>query len=122
MDDSAAVRGAICNFIDRATPFKACCEAGGGAAAIEKARERAPALVIVDLSIPMLYGVETASALRRMVPGTKIIGLAMFAGDFRRTLIAAAGFDMILSKQKGLAKLGEAINALLPAPPELPTA
>jgi hypothetical protein len=42
-------------------------------------------------------GVETASAQRRMVPGTKIIGLAMFAGEIRRTLIAAAGFDMILS-------------------------
>ena len=70
----------------------------------------------------MLYGVETASALRRMVPGTKIIGLAMFAGEFRRPLLAASGFDMILSKQEGLAKLAEAINALLPAPPELPTA
>jgi DNA-binding response OmpR family regulator len=71
-------------------------------------------LVILDLSIPM-DGVETASALRRMVPGTKIIGLAMFAGEFRRTLIAAAGFDMILSKHEGLAKLAEAINALLAA-------
>jgi len=109
------VRGAICNFIDRATPFKACCEAGNGDAAIEKARERAPALVILDLSMPMLYGVETASALRNMVPSTKIIGLAMFAGDYRRTQLAAAGFDMIVSKHEGLAKLAEAINALLPA-------
>ncbi len=113
------MRDAICNFIDRATPFKACCEAGNGAAAIEKARERAPALVILDLSTPMLYGIETASALRRMVPSTKVIGLAMFAGEFRRTLIAAAGFDIILSKHEGLAKLAEAINALLPAPDPL---
>ena len=113
VDDSAAVRGAICDFIDRATPFKACCGAGNGVAAIKKARERAPALVILDLSMPMLYGVETASALRQMVPGTKIIGLAMFAGEFRKTLIAAAGFDMILSKHEGLAKLAEAIRALL---------
>ena len=108
------MRDAICNFIDRATAFKVCCEAGQGVAAIEKAGERAPALVILDLSIPM-DGVETASALRRMVPGTKIIGLAMFAGEFRRTQLAAAGFDMILSKYEGLTKLAEAINALLPA-------
>jgi DNA-binding NarL/FixJ family response regulator len=99
------VRGAICDFIDRATPFKVCCEAGNGVAAINKARERAPALVILDLSMPMLYGVETASDLRRMVPGAKIIGLAMFAGEFRRTQLAAAGFDMILSKHEGLALL-----------------
>ena len=114
VDDSAAVRDAICNFIDRATSFKACCEAGDSIAAIEKARERAPALVILDLSVPMLYGVETAFVLRRMFAGTKIIGLAMFAGEFRRTR-AAAEFDMILSKQEGLAKLAEAINALLSA-------
>jgi len=108
------VRGAICNFIDRATPFKACCEAGNGDPAVQKARERAPALVILDLNMPMLYGIETASALRRMVPSTKIIGLAMFAGEYRRTQLAAAGFDMIVSKNEGLAKLAEAINALLP--------
>ena len=67
------MRDAICYFIDRATPFKACCNAGQGVAAIGKARERAPALVILDLSLPMLDGVETASALGRMVPGAKII-------------------------------------------------
>jgi DNA-binding NarL/FixJ family response regulator len=108
------VRGAICNFIDRATPFKACCEAGNGEAAVAKARERAPDLVIVDLSMPMLYGVETASALHSMVPSARIIGLAMFAGEYRRTQLAAAGFDMIVSKGEGLAKLAEAIKVLLP--------
>jgi DNA-binding NarL/FixJ family response regulator len=87
------VRGAICDFIGRATPFKACCEAGNGDAAIEKAKERAPALVILDLGLPMLYGVEAASALRRMVPDTKIIGLAMFSGEFRRSLLAATAHD-----------------------------
>lgn len=110
------MRGAICDFIGRATPFKACCEAGNGVAAIKKAKERAPALVILDLSMPMLYGVETASALRGIVPGTKIIGLAMFAGEFRKSQLAAAGFDMIVSKYEGLAKLAEAIDTLL-APP-----
>ncbi|MCU1241443.1 MAG: hypothetical protein JWO71_2169 [Candidatus Acidoferrum typicum] len=108
------MRGAICSFIDRATPFKACCEAGNGDAAVEKASERAPALVILDLNMPMLYGIETASALRSMVPSAKIIGLAVFAGEYRRTQLAAAGFDMIVSKNEGLAKLAEAINALLP--------
>jgi DNA-binding NarL/FixJ family response regulator len=108
------VRGAICDFIDRATHFKACCEAGNGVAAIKTASERSPALVILDLSMPMLYGIETASALREMVPGAKIIGLAMVAGEFRKSQLAAAGFDMILSKHEGLAKLAEAINALLP--------
>jgi DNA-binding NarL/FixJ family response regulator len=110
------VRGAICHFIDWATPFKACCEANDGLAAVEKAKERAPALVILDLSMPRMDGVETASVLRGMLPGTKIVGFTTFDEDLRRSLLATAAFDMILSKQDGLAKLAEVISALLPAP------
>jgi DNA-binding NarL/FixJ family response regulator len=110
------VRGAICTFVEKATPFKACCEAGHGFAAVDKAIERTPALIILDLSTPMLDGVETASALRRTVPGIKIIGLAKFpVGELRRTLITSAGFDAMVSKHEGIEKLAEAINALLPA-------
>ncbi len=110
------MRDAICRFIDRATPFKACCEAGDGVAAVEKAKERAPALVVLDLSMPGMNGVEAASVLRGMLPGTKIVGFTTFDEDLRRSLLATAAFDMILSKQDGLAKLAEVISALLPAP------
>jgi DNA-binding NarL/FixJ family response regulator len=115
------VRGAICNFIDRATPFKACCEADDGVAAIEKAKERAPALVILDLSMPRMNGVEAASVLRGMLPGTKIVGFTTFDEEFRSSLLATNSFDMILSKHEGLAKLAEAINTLLPGPDPLKT-
>jgi DNA-binding NarL/FixJ family response regulator len=110
------VRGAICNFIDRTTPFKACCEAEDGIAAIEKANQRRPALVILDLNMPRMNGVEAASVLRGMLPGTKIVGFTTFDEEFCRSLLAASAFDMILSKHAGVAKLGEAINALLLAP------
>jgi two-component system alkaline phosphatase synthesis response regulator PhoP len=113
------VRGAICNFIDRATPFKACCQAEDGVAAIEKAKERTPALVILDLSMPRMDGVEAASVLRGILPGTKIVGFTTFGQEFCRSLLAATAFDIILSKHVGLAKLGEAIKALLPAPDPL---
>ena len=65
----------------------------------------------------MLYGVETASSLRDAVPSTKIIGLAMFDGEFRKSQLVAAGFEMIVSKRAGLGKLAEAIKQLIHAPP-----
>ena len=113
------MRGAICNFIGRATPFKACCEAEDGVAAIEKAKERTPALVILDLSMPRMNGVEAASVLRNMRPEMKIIGFTTLGEELCRSLLAATAFDMILSKHAGLAKLGEAINAMLPVPDPL---
>jgi DNA-binding NarL/FixJ family response regulator len=63
----------------------------------------------------MLDGVETAPKLRRMIDGIKIIGLAMFPVDELRGALITAGFDIVVSKHEGLAKLAEAINALLPA-------
>jgi DNA-binding NarL/FixJ family response regulator len=113
------VRDAICHFIGRATPFKACCEAGDGVAAVAKATERAPALVILDLNMPRMNGVETASVLRGMLPGTKIVGFTTFDEEFRRSLLATTAFDMILCKHAGLAKLAEVISVLLPAPDPL---
>jgi DNA-binding NarL/FixJ family response regulator len=110
------VRDAICQFIDRATPFKACCEAGDGVAAIEKAKERAPALVILDVSMPKMDGAEAASVLRGMLPGMKIVGFTSFDEDFRRSLLETSAFDMILSKHEGLAKLAEVVITLLHAP------
>ena len=110
------MRSAICDFIDRTTLFKACCEAEDGVAAIEKANQSRPALVILDLNMPRMNGVEAASVLRGMLPGTKIVGFTTFDEEFCRSLLAAGAFDMVLSKHAGLAKLGEAINALLPAP------
>ena len=110
------MRGAIRRFIEISTPYKVCGEAGDRVAAIDKASEFSCDLILLDLGMPMLNGVETASVLRRMVPGTKIIGLAMFAGEVRRSLVTASGFDMVLSKHDGLAQLSEAIRALLPAP------
>ena len=115
------MRGAICDFINRATPFKACCEADDGIAAIEKAKEHAPALVILDLSMPRMNGVEAASVLRGMLPDTKIVGFTTFNEEFRRSLLTATSFDMILSKHEGLAKLAEAINTLLPGADPLKT-
>ena len=72
--------------------------------------------MILDLNMPRMNGVEAASVLRGMLPGTKIVGFTTFGQEYCRSLLAATAFDMILSKLEGLAKLAEAINALLPAP------
>jgi DNA-binding NarL/FixJ family response regulator len=69
--------------------------------------------------MPRMNGVEAASVLRSMLPGTKIVGFTTFSEEFRRSLLAGTAFDMILSKHEGLAKLAETINALMPPPTTL---
>jgi two-component system vancomycin resistance associated response regulator VraR len=113
VDDNAAVSAVIRNYIETTTDHKVCAEARDGVEAIEKATELHCDLIVLDLMMPLLNGVEAAAVLRRMVPETKIVGLTMFGGEFTRAVHATKDFDLVLSKTEGLAKLGEAVSALL---------
>jgi YesN/AraC family two-component response regulator len=74
------------------------CEAEDGVAAIEKVREYSPDLVIMDLSMPRLNGVQATPILRRMLPRTKVICFTSLGGEIDATLIAEAEFDLVLNK------------------------
>ena len=111
VDDHFAVRDAICKFIRRT--YDSVCEADDGITAIEKAKECPPDLVIMDLNLPRLNGVQAASELRRMLPGIKIIGFTSLSRESAQELLAETQFDTMLSKYDGLTKLAEVIKALL---------
>jgi DNA-binding NarL/FixJ family response regulator len=113
------VREAIRFFLEIRTPYKVCGEVGYGFAAIEKAREASCDLILLNLSIPMLTGVEIALALRGILPQAKIVGFSMASVEFDPQMVGA-GFDVILSKDEGLAKLAETVRALMPPPADGP--
>ena len=116
MDDSAAVRGAIRQFFETRTSYRVCDEADDGLSAIQKAEDSRCDLILLDLSMPNLSGVEAATILRRTLPEAKIVGFSALRGDadLRGELIASGNFDAVLSKLDGLEKLAEAVKALLP--------
>lgn len=90
------------------------CEAEDGLAAIERVREYPPDLVIMDLSMPRLSGVQATSILRRMLPRTKVICFTSVGSEIDTTLLAEAGFDLVLNKQDGFTRLLDAIRAVAP--------
>ena len=115
-DDSAEVRGVVRTFIEASTPCNVCGEAADGVAAIEKVKQSSCDLIILDLRMPKRDGIETASTLRSILPNLKILGYSMFVRDLENRLLLATGFDMVIAKQDGLPKLGEAIGTLLRTP------
>ena len=123
VDDSAAVCGAIRQFIEANTCYEVCAEANDGVAAIRKAKEFRCDMVVLDLSMPNLNGVEAAFVIKGILPKTKIVGFTVYATEFR-SLTARAGFDLVLSKEDGISNLVEAIKTLLPVSipePETPS-
>jgi DNA-binding NarL/FixJ family response regulator len=72
-----------------------------------------PDLVLLDLSMPEMNGVEAASVLKKMMPNVRIIVFTMFSENIGRSLTSAIGVDMVLSKPDGMRALVEAIDGLL---------
>ncbi len=112
-DDNQNIRYLLRVFVESRTSFKVCGEAVNGTDAIEKAQQLQPELILLDLSMPLMTGIEAAPILKRMLPQTKIILFTLHADDIPKSLGAVAGIDLTLSKAEGLVGLAEHLNSLL---------
>jgi DNA-binding NarL/FixJ family response regulator len=112
-DDNDITRGALRSYLVR-NNLSVCGEAVDGKDAIEKALELNPALILLDLWMPQMNGVEVASILRSRMPDLRIILVTMFAdAQMLESLKSKAGIDVVISKPEGLERLAECIRRLL---------
>src|ERR1700676_474676 len=73
VDDSLPVRRMLRSFVESRTDFEVCGEAVNGVDAIEKARTLNPDLIVMDLSMPVMNGIEAGSVLKAMLPKVPIV-------------------------------------------------
>lgn len=72
-DDDERVRRGVRALLAAGTDYEVCAEAVDGTDALRKARELLPDLILLDISMPGLSGLETARLLRQELPQVKII-------------------------------------------------
>jgi len=113
-DDNPNIRVLLRTFVENHTEFKVCAEASSGVEAVEKAKELLPDVVLLDLAMPNLNGIEAASILKRTNPGVRIILFTMKVDGLGRSLATAIGIDFVLSKEESIAKLAEHLKSLIP--------
>ena len=118
-DDNQNIRYLLRMLVETQTSFKVCGEAVNGTDTIEKAQQLQPELILLDLSMPLLSGVEAAPILKRMLPHTKIVLFSIHIDEIPKSLIAITGIDLALSKADGIVGLAERLNSLLIQPPAL---
>jgi len=111
-DDSEVVRGLIRTFVEQRTDVEVCAETSNGQETVDWALALRPDLIILDVLMPKLNGIEVASLLRKNLPATKIILFTMY-GEYVQTLATAAGVDVVLPKPDGLTPLMRAVDAVL---------
>jgi CheY-like chemotaxis protein len=96
-DDNAIVRREICRLLLRETE----CEVFGaehGLDAIEKAQELHPNLIILDLSMPVMNGIDAARVLRLRMPTVPIIVFTSYTSTFLEEELRSAGVTEVVSK------------------------
>ena len=119
VDDHASVREGIRAFLDAKTDFIVCGEAADGAEAVGQAKRLKPDVIILDLALPMLNGVEVASVLRVELPDLKIVAFSMYANELGRAIRSATRINAVLPKSTSLTELVQTIQNLVGVQPPL---
>lgn len=102
VDDSSVMRQALCRLFKAAGGFKVCGEASNGSEAIDLVRDREPDVVVLDLCMPGMNGLETARELKNVRPVAKIILYSMNAEEILENQASAAGVSALVSKAEGI--------------------
>jgi DNA-binding NarL/FixJ family response regulator len=114
-DDSELVRGKIRQALQRGTDFQICGEATDGVEAVAKAKELTPDLILLDVKMPRLTGLEVAGILRHTLPRIRIMMVTMYAEELNKKLTSLFGIDAVFSKSEGVTRLIERVENLLAA-------
>ncbi|HLZ56006.1 MAG TPA: response regulator transcription factor [Ktedonosporobacter sp.] len=121
VDDHPIVRQSMRAFLDVQPDLNVIGEAESGAQAVLLARESLPAVVLMDLTMPGMNGVEATQALKQVSPRSQVIVLtSSYEHDFIKPALQAGAISYILKDIRSR-ELAEAIRkaargeAVLPA-------
>jgi DNA-binding NarL/FixJ family response regulator len=112
VDDQALVRGGLCAMLESADDIDVVGEAGDGAEAVEQAREHRPDVVLMDIRMPRVDGIEATRRLAAVPDAPRVLMLTTFDVDeyvYEAMRAGAAGF---LLKDTPPAKLAEGIRTV----------
>ena len=105
VDDSPVIRQALCELFTREGDFEVCGEAEDGREAVEKALMLRPALIVTDISMPLMDGFAETRILRKLMPNVPIIIYSAHSGPLIEKEALAAGASAVLSKSDAASML-----------------
>ncbi len=113
VDDHTLVRAGIRSLLDSMKGFSVVAEASDGREALALARAHRPDVVLMDIAMKDLNGLETTVQLKRDFPGTRVVILSMHGtGDYVQQAIRA-GASGYLMKDAATAELEIALQAVM---------
>ncbi len=108
-DDHAVIRDGLCALLEAQDDIEVVGQAGDGRRAVELVEEFTPDVVVMDISMPELNGIDAAYRIRKQFPSTRIVILSMYSTMehvFRALRAGASGY---LLKESAGSEVVEAI-------------
>jgi len=102
VDDSAAIRQGLRSSIERQKGLQVCGEAENGENAVAKVKELTPDLVILDLQMPVMNGLDAARRIAQIAPQLPMLMFTMYSNEYLVTEARAAGIKDVFSKSTGV--------------------
>jgi DNA-binding NarL/FixJ family response regulator len=120
-DDHAVVRHGLRLFLDVQPDVEVVGEAENGAAAVERAQELRPDVVVMDVVMPEVDGIKATEELRDRSPEVKVLALSTFSDDDHVLPTLAAGASGFLTKDTRPEEIAQAIRSVHRGDPVLCT-
>jgi DNA-binding NarL/FixJ family response regulator len=111
-DDNAFVRTALYEFFQREPDFMVCGLAENGREAVEEARRLRPDLIVLDMAMPVLNGLEAARLLKRIMPEVPLI-MYSASDEVSRQAATSVGISEVVSKSQRVSVLIHAARGLV---------
>ena len=111
-DDHAILRHGLSKLIQQEKDMEVIAEAGDGHEIIDLMREKSPDIIIMDIGMPNLNGIDTTRQITSNYPKVKIIGLSMHSGKKFVAEMLKAGASGYLLKDCAFEELITAIKTV----------
>jgi DNA-binding NarL/FixJ family response regulator len=113
VDDSPVVRKTLHQTLERQDDWEICGEAANGREGIEKALRLKPDVIVLDLAMPVMNGLQAARELTRLLPSVPLIMFTSYQTAQLKQEALSAGIRVIVSKSGLIGTLVGSIQALL---------
>ena len=109
VDDAEVLRRAICRALSARPECHVVSEASNATSAIEKAKEHQPDVVLLDISMPDLNGLQAIPLIKKVAPRSEILVVTQHSNQFFVGEAFAQGARGFLNKSDLAAELHEAV-------------
>ncbi|MBX3300619.1 MAG: response regulator transcription factor [Nitrospira sp.] len=117
VDDHAMVRQGLRSVLESYDDIEVVGEAADGKESLDYVERLRPSVVVMDLSMPQMNGVDATTVIKARHPETIVLGLSVNASHDNRAAITKAGASALLTKEAAVDQLYDLIQQTLAGRP-----